>query len=54
MDTNQLKTLAFAAVKQTPLTFSHNGKEETFNVETVNETLRKEFDMLVLSVATRT
>ena len=46
MDTNQLKTLAFAAVKQTPLTFSHNGKEETFNVETVNETLRKEFDKL--------
>lgn len=51
MDTKQLKTLATAAVRKTPLTFSLNGKTETFTTDAVNETLRNEMNELTSSYA---
>ena len=37
---NDLKKLAKATLSKTPLTYSINGKEETFTTETANEALR--------------
>lgn len=51
MDRKQLKTLAVAAVKQIPLTFSQNGKEETYNSDAINETLRTELNELTCNYA---
>lgn len=46
MKFDELKKLARAATKNTPLTFSVNGNEESFDVDTVNRTLREQFNLL--------
>ena len=46
MKFDELKKLARAATKNAPLTFSVNGNEESFDVDTVNRTLREQFNLL--------
>ena len=46
MDMKDLKKLAFAAARHTPMTFSVNGNEETFSAEDVNAALRAQFAAL--------
>jgi len=46
MKFDELKKLARAASHNTPLTFSVNGNEESFDAETVNRTLREQFNLL--------
>lgn len=46
MKFDELKKLARAASHNTPLTFSVNGNEESFDVDTVNRTLREQFNLL--------
>lgn len=46
MNTSDLKKLARAAARKTSLTFSVNGKEESFNEQAVNAALREQFQLL--------
>lgn len=46
MNTSDLKKLARAAARKTSLTFSVNGKEESFNENAVNAALREQFQLL--------
>lgn len=46
MDFEQLKKLAHAAVTKSPLKFSVNGKNETYDEKTVNAALREQFKLL--------
>lgn len=46
MNFEQLSKLAKAAVRKTPLTFSVNGKNESFDENAINEALREQFKLL--------
>ena len=46
MDRSQLKKLAKAASHKASLTFSVNGKDETFSANAVDATLREQFKLL--------
>lgn len=46
MNFDHIKRLAVASIRKTPLTFSVEGKEETFSVNDVDLALRKEFKEL--------
>lgn len=46
MNFDEIKKLARAAAHNTPLTFSVNGAEESFDANTVNRTLREQFNLL--------
>ena len=46
MEFSQIKKLAKAALHNTPLTFSVNGKEESYSADAVNATLRAEINAL--------
>lgn len=46
MDRSQLKKLTKAAAHKASLTFSVNGKDETFSANAVDATLREQFKLL--------
>lgn len=46
MKFDELNKLARAAIHNTPLTFSVNGSDESFDVDTINRTLREQFNLL--------